>query len=86
MLCTAVNDPPSNVVMGVDGVEKVGFRLALCCLGNFDPAETSRLLVLSRFIGGVFDADATDATVRDLRQRMRAAAPEVAQAFGAPRF
>jgi hypothetical protein len=40
---------------------------ALCCLGSFDATEMSRLLVVSRLMGGAFDADATD-----LRKAMRA--------------
>jgi hypothetical protein len=44
----------------------------------------SRLLVLSHLIGGILDADATDATVRELRQTMLAAERVVARAFAAP--
>ena len=41
---------------------------ALCCLGSFDVAEMNQLLVVSRLMGGDFDADATG-----LRKAMRAA-------------
>jgi hypothetical protein len=53
---------------------------ALCCLGSLDAAEMSRLLVLSRLMGGDFDADATD-----LRKAMRAAGPAVDQGLETPR-
>jgi len=34
-------------------LKKEVFRLTLCCLGSFDPAETSRLSVLRRLIGDI---------------------------------
>ena len=54
---------------------------ALCCLGSFDATEMSQLLVVSRLMGGDFDADATD-----LRNAMRAAGREVDQGLETPRF
>jgi hypothetical protein len=66
----------------VDAVEKVGFPIGVMLLGDFDPAEVSRLLVL---LCGGLDADATAACLSDLRQTMRAAGRVVAPVFGAPR-
>jgi hypothetical protein len=53
---------------------------ALCCLGSFDAAEMSRLLVVSRLMGGDFDADATD-----FRKAMRATGRVVDQGLETPR-
>jgi hypothetical protein len=52
---------------------------ALCCLGSFDAAEMSRLLVVSRLMGSDFDAEATD-----LRKAMRAAGRVVDQGLETP--
>ena len=67
-----------------DAVEKVVLPGGVCPLGYFDPAGMSRLLGLSRLIGGNLDADATEVIVSDLRQAMRAAGRVVARGFGAP--
>ena len=54
-------------------------------VSGFDPAEMSRLSGFAALlIGGDLDADATDASMSDLRQTMRAAGRLVARVIGAP--
>ena len=57
-----------EVTHRVEGVEKAGSSLRFCHLGGFDPAETSRLLILKPLEAGGSDANPTEVIVRALRQ------------------
>ena len=68
----------------VDTVEKVACLVGVVLLSRFDAAEPSRLGFCSRWIGGDFDADATETIVNELRPMPSAAEQVVAGRFAAP--